>query len=128
MAAEKTPQKPATHVKHADWATGAGNWRGSVNAADLGADVTLVFYATDEIGAGPAWHVHPYDEIFIIRTGRARFTIGDQVIDAGEGDVLMGPAAVPHKYENLGPGRLESTDIHLSRDWIQTDLVDPALE
>ncbi len=88
-------------------------------------NVTITFFATDEIGHGPSWHVHPYDEVFIIREGRARFTIGDQKIDAEKGDVLMGPAAVPHKYENLGPGRLESIDIHLSREWIQTDLVDP---
>jgi mannose-6-phosphate isomerase-like protein (cupin superfamily) len=71
--------------------------------------------------------VHPYDEVFIIRKGRARFTIGDEKIEAEAGDVLMGPANIPHKYHNLGPGLLESTDIHLSRTWIQTDLDDPEL-
>ena len=38
------------------------------------------------------------------------------------GDILLGPANVPHKFENLGPGPLETTDIHLSDRWIQTNL------
>ncbi|EPX80173.1 cupin domain-containing protein [Litoreibacter arenae] len=119
------PQKPAQHVKHVDWKSDKDNWKGVIGGSLIDSDVTVLFYATDEVGIGPKWHVHPYDEIFVLRKGRARFTIGDEVIEASEGDVLMGPAAVPHKYENLGPGRLESIDIHLSRDWIQTDLVDP---
>src|SRR6516162_4909998 len=46
--------------------------------------------------------------------GRARFTVGDKTIDAEAGDVILGPANIPHGYQNLGPGRLESLDIHLS--------------
>ena len=48
-------------------------------------------------------------------------------LEAEAGDILLGPADVPHKYHNLGPGLLESTDIHLSDRWIQTDLDDPEL-
>ena len=86
-----------------------------------------VGHATEEVGRGPAWHVHPYDEVFIIRTGRARYKIGDEVIEAEAGDVLLGPANVPHKFQNIGPGLLETTDIHLSDRWIQEDLEDPEL-
>ena len=118
-------QKQPEHVKRTDWQSNDSIWEGSVEGDDLNSNATILFFATDEVGAGPAWHVHPYDEIFMIREGRARFTIGDKIIDAEKGDVLTGPAAVPHKYENLGPGRLESIDIHLSRQWIQTDLEDP---
>ena len=118
-------QKQPEHVKRTDWQSNDSIWEGSVEGDDLNSNATILFFATDEVGAGPAWHVHPYDEIFMIREGRARFTIGDKIIDAEKGDVLTGPAAVPHKYENLGPGRLESIDIHLSRQWIQTDLDDP---
>jgi mannose-6-phosphate isomerase-like protein (cupin superfamily) len=46
--------------------------------------------------------------------GAPCFTIGDEKIEAEAGDILLGPANVPHKYHNLGPGLLESTDIHLS--------------
>ena len=30
-----------------------------------------------------------------------------------------------HKFRNLGPGRLDTTDIHVSDRWIQTNLDDP---
>ena len=71
---------------------------------------------------------HPYDEVFIVRQGRALFTIGAQKIEEVAGDVLFGPRDMPHKFHNLGPGRLETTDIHLSPRWIQTDLPDPETE
>ena len=95
---------------------------------DIGTGVTVLFYSTEELGIGPKWHVHPYDEIFIVRKGRALFTIGDEKIEAEEGDYLLGPANIPHKYHNLGPGVLETTDIHVSDEWIQEDLVDPELQ
>lgn len=121
----KKPARPAVHVAGGDKRSGVSNWFGVVDGTTLGSDVTILFFTTDEVGKGPSWHVHPYDEVFIIRRGRARFTIGNEVIEAGEGDVLLGPAAVPHKFVNIGPGLLETTDIHLSREWIQTDLADP---
>lgn len=110
-----------------DWARDDRLWRGRFEGRDIGTGVTVLFYATEEVGKGPLWHVHPYDEIFIIRAGRALFTIGEDKIEAGPGDILLGPADIPHKYHNLGPGLLESTDIHLSDRWIQTDLDDPDL-
>ena len=114
-------------LKRGDWATEDDLWHGRFEGRDIGTGVTVLFFATEELGHGPRWHVHPYDEIFIIRTGRALFTIGDEKIEASEGDILLGPADIPHKYTNLGPGLLESTDIHLSERWIQTDLDDPEL-
>jgi mannose-6-phosphate isomerase-like protein (cupin superfamily) len=117
--------RAARLLRHADWAVGADPWRGRVEGTSLGTGVTVLFYATDAVGEGPRWHVHPYDEVFIVRAGRALFTVGDETLEAGPGDVLLGPAQVPHKYRNLGPGRLETTDIHLSPRWIQTDLEDP---
>ncbi len=119
--------KPAVILKRRDWASDDRLWRGRFEGRDIGTGVTVLFYATEEVGVGPRWHVHPYDEIFIIRTGRALFTIGEEKIEAEAGDILLGPAEVPHKYSNLGPGPLESTDIHLSDRWIQTDLEDPEL-
>ena len=49
------------------------------------------------------------------------------MLEAEAGDIVLGPANIPHKYHNLGPGPLESIDIHLSPEWIQTDLDDPEL-
>ena len=106
------PRKPI-HLKRDDWATKKDLWHGLVEGKDIGTGVTVLFFATEEVGHRPRWHVYPYDEIFIIRTGRALFTIGDKKIEAAEGQILLGPADVPHKYVNLGPGLLESTDIHV---------------
>lgn len=97
-------------------------WRGSIDGIALGGPTTVLTYGTDEIGAGPRLHVHPYDETFIIIEGRARFFVGDMTLDASAGEVVLGPAGVPHKFQNLGPGRLQTIDIHHSPRWIQTDL------
>ncbi len=118
--------KPA-HLKRSDWASSEALWKGVLEGKTIDTGVTVIFYATEEVGKGPLWHVHPYDELFIVRTGRALFTVGDEKIEAEAGDILLGPANVPHKYHNLGPGLLETTDIHVSDTWIQTDLDDPEL-
>jgi mannose-6-phosphate isomerase-like protein (cupin superfamily) len=110
-----------------DWSSHEHLWKGYFQGEDIGTNVTVLFYVTDTLGEGPRWHVHPYDEIFIIRTGNALFTIGEKKIEAKAGDILLGPAEIPHKYHNIGPGSLETTDIHLSNRWIQTDLEDPEL-
>ncbi|MGB3501433.1 MAG: cupin domain-containing protein [Mesorhizobium sp.] len=99
-----------------------GPHRGSVNGEALGTDVTVLTYGNDEPGTGPVLHVHPYDEVFVVTLGQARFFVGDQVIDAQAGDTVMGPAGVPHRFINLGPGRLQTIDIHRSSRWIQTNL------
>ena len=106
------------------WQKKGQNLRGLLEGKDIGTNVTLIRYVTDVVGEGPTLHVHPYDEIFTITEGRARFTVGDKVIDAEAGDVVLGPANIPHGYQNLGPGRLDSLDIHLSPEWIQFNLAD----
>ena len=65
------------------------------------------------------WHGWEFD----VRTGRALFTLGDQEIEAMAGQVLVAPAGTPHKFKNLGPGLLETIDIHASdrfiTDWLE---------
>lgn len=100
-----------------------GPWRGHVPGEVLGASTTVLAYGTDTIGDGPRLHVHPYDETFIVVAGHARFFVGDQVIEASAGEIVLGPRGVPHRFENLGPGRLQTLDIHQSPTWIQTDIV-----
>lgn len=120
-------RREALVLHRADWAGHETLWKGVIEGRSLGTGVTVLFYATEEVGVGPKWHVHTYDELFIVRSGRALFTVGDQKIEARAGDVLLGPANVPHKYHNRGPGLLETTDIHLSDRWTQVDLEDPEL-
>ena len=113
--------RPAARATLFDPSTG-GPWRGSLNGLVLGGRNTVLTYGTDTVGAGPRLHVHPYDETFILIEGRARFFVGDTTLDAEAGEVVFGPAGVPHRFENLGPGRLQTIDIHHSPEWIQTDL------
>lgn len=101
---------------------GEGPWRGNVPGEQFGAATTILAYGTDIPGEGPRLHVHPYDETFIVVIGRARFFVGDEIIEAGAGEVVFGPKGVPHRFENLGPGRLQTFDIHHSPVWLQTDL------
>jgi len=105
-----------------EWLNLATQSFGQLEGKSLHTNITLIRYATDVVGEGPTLHVHPYDEIFTILEGRARFTVGDKTMDAAAGDVVMGPANIPHRYQNLGPGRLDSLDIHLSPEWIQYNL------
>ena len=113
--------RPAAKATLCDGSVSAP-WRGFVNGETLGGPVTVLAYGNDTPGVGPRLHVHPYDETFVIIQGRARFFVGNQVIDAQAGEVVLGPKGVPHRFENLGPGRLQTIDIHHSPRWIQTDL------
>jgi len=116
--------RKGVRLERSAWARDDEIWRGRFEGKDIGTNVTVLFFSSDEIGAGPVLHVHPYDEVFIVRTGRALFTIGDQTIEAAAGDILLGPADVPHKFKNIGPGRLETTDIHLSDHFEQVEVDD----
>ncbi len=103
----------------------AGAWRGHVPGEILSTGMTVLAYGNDTPGEGPRLHVHPYDEIFIVIEGRARFYVGDEVVEAGVGDVVLGPKGVPHRFENMGPGRLQTIDLHQSLVWLQAD-IEPA--
>jgi len=113
---------PPVKIFAADWENPGKALRGLLEGKDIGTNITLIRYVTEVIGEGPKLHIHPYDEVFTISEGRARFTVGDKTIDAQAGDIVLGPANVPHGYQNLGPGKLDSLDIHLSSEWIQFDL------
>ncbi|WP_300975111.1 cupin domain-containing protein [Sphingomonas sp. LHG3406-1] len=113
--------RPATKARlfHSN---GDGPWHGSVEGEVMNAPCTILAYGNDMPGEGPPLHIHPYDEIFVVIEGNARFHVGDSVIDASAGEVVLGPAGVPHRFENLGPGRLQTIDVHDCSRWLQTDL------
>ncbi len=120
--------KAPSVIPMAAWAGDPAIWDGRIEGADLGTNVTILFYTTDKVGAGPKLHVHDYDEMFIVREGRALFTVGDRQIEAKVGDVVFAPARIPHKFHNIGPGRLETTDIHMSNRFTQAMIDDPEAE
>ena len=102
------------HLKSVDLSSSDPSWFGKVEGRDIGTQATILFFSTEEIGDGPPLHTHEYDEIFLIGSGRARFTVGETNFVAKRGDVVFGPAKIPHKFENLGPEPFQTTDIHLS--------------
>jgi quercetin dioxygenase-like cupin family protein len=47
-------------------------------------------------------HTNTVEHEQYVLSGRAKVIIGDKMIEAGAGDVLLIPAGVPHSYETLG--------------------------
>lgn len=102
------------------WRTDPGRWNGEWERPGTGSGVSIIFNESDRIGYGPALHAHPYAETFIVRSGRVRFTVGETTIVAVAGDILVAPADAPHRFENLGPERLEMIDIHANPTFVTT--------
>lgn len=80
------------------------------------------FLINNEPGAGPDLHTHPYSETWIVRSGRARITADGDDIEAGPGDILVVGPGTPHKFKNIGSGRLDIICIHSSPRMIQQEL------
>lgn len=93
-----------------------------IEGHEIGGPVS--FFLVDAApGQGPRLHVHPYAETWIIRQGEAEFTVGGETTRGAAGDILVGPANIPHRFTNVGEGRLEIVCIHPSAT-IQQSLVD----
>ena len=127
MPTEQAPKAPSVMprpqlLKSADRSSIDPSWFGKVEGREIGTKATVLFFSTEKIGDGPPLHTHEYDELFLIGSGRARFTVGDENFVAEKGDVVFGPATVPHKFENLGPEPFQTTDIHLSDHFEQIEL------
>ena len=78
-------------------------------------DVNVSFFLVDcPPGGGAVLHTHPYEEVFVTLEGEATFTVGDDKITVGAGQIVVAPAGVPHKFVNSGSGPLKQVDIHPS--------------
>ena len=102
----------AVRITKADWQRSDG-WNGDWNGEQAGAAVSFIFTDTTEAGRGPALHTHDYDEIQIVRRGKAWFQVGDEELTAEEGDILVIPAGTPHKVRSVGD-RSDVISVHLS--------------
>jgi mannose-6-phosphate isomerase-like protein (cupin superfamily) len=63
-------------------------------------------------GAGPRLHRHPYPEVFVVESGEASFQLGDATMVVRGGQLVVGPANVPHGFTNTGTGPLRLTALH----------------
>jgi quercetin dioxygenase-like cupin family protein len=86
-------------------------------------DVEVSFFLVDAPpGGGPDLHTHPYAEIFVIQEGEVIFTIGDEMIEAHAGQIVIVPPHTPHKYRNAGTEQARHIDIHtaatMETEWL----------
>lgn len=81
----------------------------------LHGDVNISFFINNTPpGKGPSLHQHPYEEVFIVQKGHLIFTIGDSTIDAIDGQIVVVPPEMTHKFVNAGPEFACHLDIHVS--------------
>lgn len=79
-------------------------------------DVSFIWVEAQP-GEGPRLHRHPYAETFIVLEGEVTFTVGGEQVVARTGDIVVGPANVPHRFVNSGTGILRQIDIHAAADF-----------
>ena len=86
-----------------------------------GAQVSF-FLSHNRPGTGPKLHRHPYEEIFIVQEGDVLFTLGDETIEAGPGDIVVVPAGAPHKFLSRGETHRQ-TSLHpvarMETEWLE---------
>ncbi len=71
-------------------------------------------------GRGPSLHKHPYEEIFVVLDGRLACTIGDTVVEASAGQIVIVPRDTPHKFTNPASQVARHVDIHASARMVTT--------
>jgi quercetin dioxygenase-like cupin family protein len=86
-------------------------------------DIPVSIFVTEyERGQGPQLHLHPYAEVFVVETGTARFTAGDEQLVVEGGHIVVVPAQTPHGFKCDGDERLRVVSVHPSATVQQTDL------
>ncbi len=86
---------------------------------------TTSFFITDHPpGRGPDLHRHPYDENFVVRSGKARFTVGEETVEAEPGQVVIVPANTWHGFKAAGEENLLMVCIHPSARMEQEEFED----
>ena len=82
-----------------------------------------IFITEYRRGQGPDLHLHPYPEVFVVETGTAVFTAGDEQVTVAGGHVVVVPAETPHGFKGAGDDTLRVVSVHPSPTVKQTDLV-----
>ena len=74
-----------------------GNLIGKFEGRDHGSSISF-FVGEFPPGTGPSLHRHPYEETFVIEAGSASFTLGDEALELGAGQIVVVPAGTPHTF------------------------------
>jgi quercetin dioxygenase-like cupin family protein len=81
-----------------------------------------IFVTQYQRGQGPDLHLHPYPEVFVVETGTATFTAGDEQITVEGGHIVIVPAETPHGFKGAGDDTLRVVSVHPSPTVQQTNL------
>ena len=54
-----------------------------------------------DAGATDGQSPHREDEVYVVLSGRSRFTAGGEVRDVAPGDTIHVPAGVPHRFHDI---------------------------
>ena len=81
-----------------------------------------IFVTAYERGQGPDLHLHPYPEVFVVQTGTAVFTAGEEQLTVAAGRIVTVPANTPHGFKCAGDDTLRVTSVHPSGVVQQTNL------
>lgn len=84
----------------------AGSWAepdntGAIYVAQFASSDLSVGTYSLRAGAEDPQSPHTEDEVYVVTTGRARFTGGDRTVDVGPGSVLYVPAGEPHRFHDI---------------------------
>lgn len=78
-----------------------------------GEDVSISIFVTGfNRGEGPSVHLHPYPEVFVVKTGTAAFTVGDHEFVVTDGHIVLVPANRPHGFKGAGNRTLRVLSVH----------------
>src|ERR1700744_474350 len=99
-----TPEIPAVSADSGE----ARWWWGNLAVLKLTGEQTNGGLTVVELTIGPGrmvpLHVHHREEeTFLVTAGQLTFEIGETVVEAGPGDLVVGPRDVPHRFK-AGPG------------------------
>jgi quercetin dioxygenase-like cupin family protein len=81
-----------------------------------------IFVTEYQRGQGPQLHLHPYPEAFVVLTGTATFTAGEEELTVTGGNIVVVPAETPHGFKGAGDDTLRVVSVHPSGTVQQTDL------
>ena len=81
-----------------------------------------IFITRYSRGEGPDLHLHPYPEVFVVQTGTAVFTVGDDQLTVDAGHIVVVPEQTPHGFKNPGDDTLRVVSVHPSPAVQQTNL------
>lgn len=69
-------------------------------------DLMIVEFSFNEVGSEGALHNHPHVQSTYVKTGKFRFTLGDEQRDVGPGDSFVIPSGMTHGCVCIEPGTL----------------------